>query len=498
VTAASWTAAAATLAVAGLSMRRTLEAGLLAPDAVDRWRVALVAAADPQTFRAAFATAQPLLTYHLDGIAAWLAPAAAPAPLLVDALALALVAGTWAGWLRRAGHPTVVAALAAVLLAANPVLLALAATGAAAPLMVLIVSWLARAALRLPGEGFVNAAALAGGALALLLLADPLGGWILLAAVPLAALLAPRRMLAASAAGTMLAVLFPPLFALLAGLHLNWVFHDDPLRLVRGPEAALFGAVPDLAGAPWLLGPGGTPAGAAAGILAAALLAAPLLPVAALAARGASREVRPALAVAAVLLAAGLTGATALQLAHPAEAAALLVPVAVCAAAAAGRARLGAGMLLLGAVAGLAGGWAALGRGPSPALDGWRDAVRGGAVAIVDPEEAAVGRVLRGLDGVAIDPAASGAVIPVRGGAEGLVLPSSATLAADLVAGRPTTPYLAVQDPATPLGARDRVGIALPGLWADGAPGYRLAASWTRWRLYARDGVPDPAGGSGP
>jgi hypothetical protein len=498
VTAASWAAAAATLAVAGASMHRTLEAGLLAPDAVDRWRVALAAAADPETFRAEFATAQPLLPYHLDGLAAWLVPAAtAPAPLLVNALCLAAAAGTWAGWFRRAGHARAVAVPAAVLLAANPVLVALAATGSNAPLLVLLVSWFARAATRLSGDGFVNAAALAGGSLALMLLAAPLGGWILLAAVPAAALLAPRRMLAASAAGTMLAVLFPPLFALLAGLHLNWVFHDDPLRLVRGPEAALFGGVPDLAGAPWLLGPGGTPAGAAAGILAASALAAPLLAAAVLAGRGAWREARPALAVGAVVLAAGLMGATALQLPHPAEAAALLVPVAACAAAAAGASRLGPAGLVLGALAGLAGGWAALGQAPSPALEAWRTAARGQPVLVVDPEEAAVGRALRGLSGVAIDPAVSGAVIPMRGGAEGLVFPTSATLAADLVSGRPTVPYLAVQDPATPEGARDRVGIAIPGLYAGGAQGYRPVASWTRWRLYARDGVPDPLEGVG-
>jgi hypothetical protein len=73
-----------------------------------------------------------------------------------------------------------------------------------------------------------------------------------------------------------------------------------------------------------------------------------------------------------------------------------------------------------------------------------------------------------------------------RGSARGLYGPASEPFHLALIFSRLDTPFVAVPDPQSAIGANDRLNKAFPALYRRGAPGYRLIYQNNTWRLYGR------------
>jgi hypothetical protein len=73
-----------------------------------------------------------------------------------------------------------------------------------------------------------------------------------------------------------------------------------------------------------------------------------------------------------------------------------------------------------------------------------------------------------------------------RGTARGLIGPQGEGFALAPLFRRIDTAFVAVPDPHSPSGIRDRLNEAFPLLYRDGASGYRLAYRNKTWRLYVR------------
>lgn len=463
-----------------------LAAGLLAPDLADRWTRALLATADVGAFRDLTGTAYPILPLVIDmGFALVPGLGGMPPPLLVNVLALTLAAGLWVRMLMAGGHRWGWALMTAGLMAAGPALSLSVATGGMAPLGLLPFTIAVSAALRLQRRGEVNAMISLGVSLALLAVTDAAGAYLVLAAIPFIALMLPPGMVARSASGSMLVVLFPVMFTGLAMFYVNWVFGGSPLAFAAGVDAAIKGSAARIGDSVWLLGPGGSIMTALAAGSVLMLASAPLLPVGLLLADAGARKVL-ALLSAMVLVAVGLTSAT-WFLGDPGRVLTYLMPVAVLAASVSGPHRLRGLWMAALALVGLAGGWAAQGIAGDAGTDAWRRAMIGtappGNTGLYD---IALGRYLRALEDVAIDGLTAGAVVPARGTADGLVLPSNDRLKADLITGQLRSTYVALRDPASSAGTRDRLSQALPDLWQNGMAGAVLIydrGGWRVWRL---------------
>lgn len=465
-----------------------MQDGWLGPAMADRWTRALLATADVGAFRDLTGTAYPVLPLGFD-MAMALIPGldGMPAPLLVNVLMLSIAASLWVRMLVAGGHRFVPALITAGLLALAPSLSLMVAAGGAAPLGILAFTIAVSSSLRLARRGEVNDMIALGVSLACLALADAAGAYLVLAAVPFIALMLPARMVATSASGSLLVVMFPLIFATIALFYANWVFGGSPLAFAAGVDAAIHGSAAHIGDSSWLLGPGG---GIGTAIAAGALLIlanAPLLCVGFwFGDRGARRVLL--LLSGLILTALVLTSAT-WFLGDPGRLLAYLAPVSVLAAAVTGRNRLRGGLLPLLALLGLAAGWWAQGQAGDADTNAWRRAVTGvGQVKGATEGELALGRFLRDLDDVAIDGLTAGAVLPGRGRAAGLVLPSNDWLKADLIVGRLRTSYVALRDPISATGTRDRIAQAMPDLWQDGGTGAVLVydrGDWRVWRLPA-------------
>jgi hypothetical protein len=89
-------------------------------------------------------------------------------------------------------------------------------------------------------------------------------------------------------------------------------------------------------------------------------------------------------------------------------------------------------------------------------------------------------------DGVLVDTDNAPAVVLGRGQGRGLIAPADPEFTLALLFGRIDIPFVAVPDPHSAAGIRDRLNKAFPRLYRDGAPGYRLLYQNATWRLYAR------------
>lgn len=484
------------LLLSGALVLRVLEAGFITPIVADRWRVALAAIADAAAFRELFAITFPPLLMSADLLAALL-PATGwlPLPLLVNIIAGGALCAAWAKLFRQAGYGPATAGLAALLLLAQPPLQQAIASGQGIPLGVLGMTMLAPAAIRMRETGEVNAIAIVGAALALMLFSAVSGAYMVLALLPFLVLLTPQQLLARSPVGVLLVLLFPLLFALAGYLYINWVFGGSPLAFAQLANAGIRGAAVNLGAYPWLTGWGGgilTGAVAGAGMM---ILSCPLLVWTLL------RSVGPGALVLRMLAGAVLTAiiiaSQAQFLGHPAWLLPYLLPIALIAVARRRPGRLSTAGLLLLLLLGMPGGWLVQGLAAPAQLTDWVRALHGERVSTAAMEQdAQFGLTLRDHDDIAIDADASGLVIPARGGAYGLVMPSSDRLKADLLRGLLSTRYVAVQDPGSLRGRQDRIGLAMPHLWRDGPPGGRLVVSVGPWRLWEQTAIRERSSGA--
>ncbi|WP_029015187.1 hypothetical protein [Niveispirillum irakense] len=476
---------AAGLLLCGAQVLWTLQAGFLTPVATDRWRTALVALSDAAAFRELFAVTFPPLLLSADMIVALLpGTGSVPVPLLVNVLVGGALAAAWASMLADGGYGRLTAGLAALLLVAHPTLQQAIAAGEGVPLAVLAMTLLTPAALRVRQGGEVNAMAVMGAALALILFSAASGAYLVLAMLPFLVALSPPVLVARSSGGVLLVLLFPVAFTLAGYLYTNWIFGGSVTAFAQGVDSAIRGASGNLGAYPWLMGWG---RGAGGAFLAGSLMilvACPLLPF--ILWRVRNRQARLSLALlAGSVLAAIIIASLTHYLDHPGRLLPYLLPVAIVGAAAMRPGLLPSPLLLLLATLGLGGGWLSQSIAPSPNMTAWHRALSGQDVSsVAAQEDAAFGVLLRGLDDVAMDADMSGLVVPARGGAEGLVLTSTDRLKADILTRRLSTRYIALQDPQSPRGQRDRISRALPDLWRDGPPGGRLVAMRGPWRLW--------------
>lgn len=473
------------LLLCGLMSLWVLRHGFMADIGISRWRTALVAASDATAFRELFAITFPPLSLSADMLAGLLpGSSGVPLPLLVNVLAGGVMAVLWGQLLYVAGYGRLFSGVLALILLAQPPVQQAIAGGSAGPLAMLAFTLLVPAAVRMRHSGEVNAMAMVGVALALLMFSAASGAYLVLALLPFLVVLSPPALISRSAGGVLLVLLFPGLFMLAGYLYVNWIFGGSALAFAAGVDAVIRGAAANLGAHPWLLGwgrsvPGSLLAGAVMGIVSL-----PLLPVALW--RVVDRQAAFTLLMLSLAVLAAITiGSLTRYLDHPARMLAYLVPICAMALSAARPTRLGKRLVLALALASLAGGWVVQGFQPSPTAAAWRLAMAGTDVASpLTQDDAAFGMLLRDYQDVALDAERSGMVVPARGGASGLVLTSTDRLKADILTGHLSTHYVAVQDPGSPRGLGDRIGRAFPTLWRDGPTGGTLVANRGPWRLW--------------
>jgi hypothetical protein len=455
--------------------------GIVADDAVTLWAGAISAGGGDVPIGRIIAS-YPTLPFFITTLLEFIAPAGTPAPALLAAGILGLLACAWFRAFRTAGLSIPAAGGATILLALHPAMLAACLAGAAEMLLATFLCLLGHALFALRARTATPEVMTVALALLGLAFSHPIGAAVDVAAVPLL-LFAVRPALAArSAFNVVLALVFPTVFALGAFTYVSWVFPGSGWSFLASPAESLAGWAADAT----RIFPASLTISAALAIAAALALGAPIAPVVI----GWVSERRPLVAPP-LVLAGAVIGASAITVATgffgspaPLVAGAPILGAVIVANVPLPRERRRMAMALL--AAGWFGGILAVAIAAPRVAVQLRSAFDGIRAEQARLDALALGGMTINRDGVLVDTDNAPAVVLGRGAAHGLVAPSDPDFALTLLFGRLNSPFVAVPDPHASAGIRDRLNKAFPLLYRDGAPGYRLAYQNKTWRLYAR------------
>jgi membrane protein XagC len=402
---------------------------------------------------------------------------------LLSALLGGGLATSWFAAFRVRKFGVARAALVTLLLVANPLFLRTVAEGGGFVVLQVGVWVLALGMLNLRRAHRVNDTILVAIALCIIAFSHPFGLAVTFAALPFLALVIPSEQLDKSPLSVFLMLLFPVLFSIAGFLYVNWVFTNDPFNFIAttSRDSASIGF------------PGGGFAtnGAIGTVLAAGgILAA--CPVGVMMWVRTRKQVPLHLALlalggtllAATVLASGFGIAPDLSLTVG-----LAVAVAAACVAMWPRGAERSRTILLALIGGVIGGGIVVAIDRSGETARWRDAMLGHAVGPPNSELARLGRTLRGENDILFDAISAPIVVAERGSVAGITSASSESFQMKVLLRDFDDNVLVVRSSRSSVGS-DRLGRALPTLFDDGMPGYRLLFDGTTWRAYKAVGVP--------
>lgn len=475
-----------TFVVVVVLSRVATTAGLVPDDAVTLWANAITAG-DSQMPIGRIVAAYPTIPFLATVLLEFITPFGTPTPVLLTAGTLALLGSVWFNLLRRAGLPVIAAAIATLLLVLHPALLRAAIAGPAEMILAAFLCLLGGALYDLRARSGAPEVMVVALALLGLAFSHPMGAALTCAAIPLLIFAVRPEMLASSAVNLVIALVFPTAFCVGAFAYMSWVFPGNGWSFLVAPAEGL---------AAWsvgfaqLFGRGltGSPAiDAGIAIVIALLLAAPVVPVAVTWVYRRRPLVAPPMVIVAMTVAAAWIAVTtglfgnpaALAVMPPILAAIIITRIPVV------RERLALVLPLL--VLGWLGGVVGLAIVDPRGAANLAIAIEGGGV---DQERLAamsLGSATVGRDGILVDTFNAPAIVLGRGRARGLLSPSDEAFTLGVLFSRIETPFVAVPDPQTGVGAQDRLNKAFPLLYRRGAPGYHLIYEKANWRLFARN-----------
>jgi hypothetical protein len=457
--------------------------GLIADDALRLWAGASTAA-DGQVPIGRIVAAYPTLPFLTTTLVAWLTPADTPAPALVAAGLLALIAAYCFLSFRKVGLPIAAAGVVTLLVAFHPTLLRAVVAGPSDMFLAAFLLMLCLALYNLRARSGTSEVMAVGLALMGLAFSHPMGAAFAFAAMPFLAFVVPPVLVASSAFNVVVALIFPTFFAIAAFSYVSWIFPGDGWSFFAVPAESLSLWTAAAAG---VFGTGFSSFltfDASLAMGAALAVGAPIAMVTLALVYRQRPLVVPGVVFAAIAIAAtaisvlsGFFGdPTAIVVATPILAAVVVIRIPVA------REHLGLAIALL--ALGWLGGLTSLALVDPITLNYFNAASgRGGG----DRADAlAAGGAAVGHDGVLADVDNAPAFVLGRGRAGGIFGPESEPFALAMLFSRIDAPFVAVPDPQSETGLSDRLDKAFPSLFRDGAPDYRVIYQNYTWRLFAR------------
>lgn len=456
--------------------------GMIADDALRLWAGASTAA-DGQVPFGRIVAAYPTLPFLTTALVAWLAPPLAPAPALVAAGVLAVIAAYCFTAFRAIAVPKLPAAAATLLIALHPAVLRAVVAGPSDMFLAAFLLMFCLALYDLRARSGTSEVMRVGLALMGLAFSHPLGAAFAFAAMPLLAFAVRPALVVHSPFNVVVALIFPTIFAISAFSYASWIFPGEGWTFFAAPTQSL-----SLWTAALVRMTGENLSGlltlyASLAMAMALAIGAPIAPVMlSLVFRRRPLVVPAALFVGAAIAATAISTMTgvfgdpaAIVIAAPMLAAVVVLRVPVA------RERLGLTLALL--LWGWFGGFASLVL-IDPVTVNYFGAALGGSGERFDALTA--GGAATGDDGVLVDIENAPAFVLGRGRVDGIFGPQSENFALAFLFARIDTPFVAVPDPQSGAGANDRIDKAFPNLFREGAPGYRLVYQNNTWRLFAR------------
>jgi membrane protein XagC len=470
------------LTITALAVR----SGLMADDAVILWAGAITAG-DGGMPIGLIASAYPTIPFLASTVIELIAPASVPGPALFAAGIGGLLASAWYLSLCAAGVPLLAAVAATLLLILHPGLLRSAVNGPSEVLFVFFLYLLGRGLYDLRSRSGVSEVMTVGLALTGLAFSHPMGAAIACAAMPFLIFAVRPMLVANSAINVVLPLIFPTVFSAAAFAYLSWVFPGSGWSFLIAPAEGISTWTASFA-----RGFGGSMTGVITIDVAIAaafgfVLGSPIVVAAMIRVWRRRPLVVPALVLfaititaAAIAVATGLFGDPVAVTAVPPVLAAIVI---ICIADVRIRPGIALPLLVIGWIGGVV---------DFAIFDSRIIAHLDAALASAGSDPARtdalnLGGAIITRAGVMVDSVNAPAVVVGRGSATGLITPQDETFNLAILMSVVSAPFVAVPDPQSNVGARDRINKAFPQLFQHGPPSYHLVYQNANWRLFGRE-----------
>jgi hypothetical protein len=475
------------LTIAALAVR----SGLMADDAVMLWAGAITAGGGGMPI-GVIAAAYPTIPFLASTIIELIVPAGVPGPALLAAGIVGLLASVWYLSLCAAGIALPAAVATTFLLILHPGLVWPAINGPSEVLFVFFLYLLGRGLYDLRNRGGASEVMTVGLSLAGLAFSHPMGAAIACAAIPFLIFTVSPTLISNSALNVVVTLIFPTVFSAAAFAYVSWVFPGSGWSFLIAPAEGI---------STWTASFARSLGGAMTGVIAidvgiaAALgfaLSSPIVMVAIIRIWRRRPLVVPLLvlfattiAAAAITVSTGLFGDPVAVSAVPPVLAAIVI---ICIP----DIRARPGLVLLLSMIGWVGGVAELAIFDSRIIAHLNAALAPAGSDTARTDALDLGGAIVARSGVMVDSVNAPAVVVGRGSATGLITPTDENFSLAILVSVISAPFVAVPDPQSNAGSRDRLNKAFPKLFQHGLPGYRLVYQNSNWRLFGHVGAERP------
>ncbi len=458
--------------------------GLLSDDAMRLWAGAITAS-DGIVPIGRILSSYPSIPFLVSTGLQFVSPAGLPAPSLLAAGLVGMMAGIFFLELRGTGLSLGSSAAATALLAMHPALLRAGIAGAADMFLAAFLFLFGSALYDLRARAAAPEVMAVGFSLLGITFSHPMGAAIAFAASPFLIFAVPPSVIANSAINVVLVLIFPTVFCVGAFIYVSWVFPGSGWSFFAAPAESLSTWA---AGFAELFGgslTGSLALDAALTIAVAIVLGAPAVLLGLTLAQRRRPLVIPALVLAAIAVTAAAVTVLTNMFGSPAAMNVVVPILAMLVIIRVPDIRARRGRLIAYLVAGWIGGLAgsiAVDPGTALALSGAEPAARISERA----DTFRLGQATKDRDGVLVDSDHAPMAVIGRGNARGLIAPTDDNFSLSILMSRIEAPYVAVPEPHSQAAEQDYLNKAFPSLFRDGMPGYRLIYQNRTWRLYAR------------
>jgi len=414
------------------------------------------------------------------------------APYLVSLLAATFLLFMWDRHLKEVELSNVRHAILAILVVSHPAFLWAATSGGYLMLSMIAFYMLYRSAQHIITEHDIHSYISLAVVFLIFFFVDSSAIFIFVALLPLLVVIAPIRTVMVSPLGLYLIVGTPFAFAVGTWAYMNWIFEGDPLFFITNADSAFMGGMLHIQDYAWLQQYGGQffmPLLAATGYM---LVAYPVSIYLLLDTMDNGYRFRASFVLLLHPLIAIAIATSQYYLMHPFEILGLIsAGVMAELTFIKMQSRREFVLLVVFMLVSSAGGWWLFSQAGNPEMKHWMQALQGDAhESAQDDSDLALGLWLKHhRQTTMIYDRGAYEVIAARGDAKGLMLSFSNEYKSNIRERIPDVEQIAVPDPSTARGRRDRLNIQFPNLYDFGMKGYSIVYDHLGWRVYRKKHV---------
>lgn len=394
----------------------------------------------------------------------------------------------WNRHLRLAGHEATFRSMMILLIVLHPAVLWSATSGTLASISLICFYLLYISTIKMIYKQDIHAFMTIGVVLAVFYFVDEVTLYLFIALIPLLVMIVPRVILINAPASAYVILATPLLVVVLGWMYFNWIFYGSALAFVNDPNSGFLGGRHHILDSQWLRTMGGSWAMPLVYAVFMLIICHPVILLLLAQIQTSSQHFNAAIVLLLHPIVAIGFATYDFFLSHPLEIIFLVIAGVMAELTIIDARKRKMKWMILGALfLGMTGSWLLFLWQPTPSMQQWTTALAGVSQPDSHKGDRSLGKWLQNHDyETLIDDRSAFRVMVAQGNARNLIMPFEDQFKIELRRTSPTAPQIAIPDPNSQNGRRDRINNRWPELFDRGTDQYKLVYDHQGWRVWRR------------